>query len=85
MDNITEILKPEILQNIGFAGFALIELTIIVWCIKTIIKINADVTSALRKLTDTILTKQIMEERLCKQMDEVRDTLLRRPCIIDKK
>ena len=69
------------IQSTGFAGFALIELFVIIWCIKTIIRININVTDALNKLSDTIAKKQSQEERLCKQMEEERDQLLKRPCI----
>jgi len=76
---ITELAKP--VAQLGFAGFALILLVIVVWQFRELIQLLKENNKVLSAMTETMnLTQEKLRESVELQVS-VRDKLLARPCI----
>ena len=76
---IAEIAKP--VAQLGFAGFALILLVIVVWQFRELIQLLKENNKVLSAMTETMnLTQEKLRESVQLQVD-VKDRLLARPCI----
>ena len=76
---LTELARP--IMQLGFAGFALILLVIVVWQFRELIKLLKENNLVIARMTDTInLTQEKLRESLDVQI-ELRNKLLARPCI----
>ena len=76
---LAELSKP--VAQLGFAGFAIILLAIVVWQFRELIKLLKENNQVLARMTDTMnLTQEKLRESVDLQID-VKDKLLARPCI----
>jgi hypothetical protein len=76
---LTELARP--IMQLGFAGFALILLVIVVWQFRELIKLLKENSHVISRMTDTMnLTQEKLRESVDLQV-EVKDKLLARPCI----
>jgi hypothetical protein len=76
---LTELSKP--VAQLGFAGFALILLVIVVWQFRELIKLLKENNQVIARMTDTMnLTQEKLRESVDLQV-AVKDKLLARPCI----